>query len=97
MGAPALANPAAVTVSNAAVQIVAANPKRRGLIITQTTANPVRYGNASVTAVTGARLAQNESKTFGFTERGDCPTEAIFAIREGGVDGSVCVLEFADT
>jgi hypothetical protein len=96
MGAPALANPAAVTVSTTPIQVAAANPKRKWLIVQQTSANPVRVGGASVTATTGISLAQRGFVTFGDGKM-ECPTEAIFAVREGAADGTVNVLEFADT
>ncbi len=90
-----LFNRAAVTVGVAEVQIVAASPTRKQLIICQTSANPVRVGVTGVTATTGIRLAQGEKLVFDSTSD-ECPTDAIFAIREGGVDGTCTALEFAE-
>lgn len=93
MGAPKLFNRSAVTVSNVAILICAANSRRKMLIITQTSANPVRVGAAGVTATTGFRLAQNERFVF---EGDECPTDDIWAIREGGSDGSCVCVELAE-
>jgi hypothetical protein len=86
-----ITNPAAVTVSNAAVVVAEANPLRKRLIITQTSANAVRVGTSTVSTSTGFRLGQNERYVL---DGANCPTDAIYAIREGGSDGTVCVVEF---
>ena len=89
---PILSNIAAVTVSSTALIVAPANPTRRKLIVCQTSANPVRIGALGVLATTGIRLAQGERVIF---EGVDCPTDAIYAIREGGVDGTVSAIEVA--
>lgn len=91
---PRLTNLPAVVVSAAEVQVAPANPSRRKLILCQTTANAVRVGIAGVLATSGLRLgAVGTTNDRLVLEGEDCPTEAIFAIREGGADGSVCGIE----
>lgn len=89
-----LFNRAAVTVSNVAIEVLAANPTRKWACISQTSANPVRIGASGVAATTGVRLAQNGTLIL---EGKDCPTDAVFAIREGGVDGTCSAVELADS
>lgn len=84
---------ATVTVSSSAIVVLAANPKRKWAIIQQTSANPVRVGDSLVTATTGISLAQRDKIIL---EGKDCPTDAIYAIREGGSDGTVSVIEEVD-
>lgn len=88
---------AAVTVSAAAVQVVAANPTRMWLVICNVSANPVRVGASNaLAAANGIRLAQGEKLVLEGNARGKpCPTDAVFAIREGGTDGTVTALEYA--
>lgn len=94
---PRLFNRAAVTVGVAEVQIVAANPTRKKLIICQTSANAIRVGVTGVLATTGVRLGAAGTTNDRLVLEGvDCPTDAIFAIREGGVDGTVSAIEVAD-
>lgn len=87
-----ITNPTAVTVSSVAVVIAEANPNRKALLITQSSANAVRVGASTVAATTGYRLGQNERLAFDSGRY--CPTDAIYAIREGGSDGTVSVVEF---
>ena len=84
-----LVNLPAVVVSAVAVEIAPADPHRRRIFIVQSSANPVRIGAAGVTAATGYRLGQNERMQL---EGPECPTDAIYAIREGGADGNVSCL-----
>lgn len=93
MGADKLFNRAAVTVSNVAIEVLPANSRRKWAVICQTSANPVRIGAAGVAATTGIRLAQSEKLVL---EGDNCPTDAIFAIREGGTDGTVSAIEVAE-
>lgn len=91
---PRLTNLPAVAVGVAEVQVVPANPKRKTLILCQTTANAVRVGVTGVLATSGVRLgAVGTTNDRLVLEGEDCPTEAIFAIREGAADGSVCGIE----
>lgn len=92
-----LFNRATVTVPVGQIQIVPANPSRKRLWITQVSANAVRIGPTGVLATTGHRLGQNESLELIGAPGYPCPTEAIFGIREGGADGTICVLEEADS
>lgn len=89
-----LFNRAAVTVSSTAVIVLAANATRKWACISQTSANPVRIGAAGVAATTGVRLAQGATLIL---EGKDCPTDAIYAIREGGADGACSAVELADS
>lgn len=92
-----LFNRPTVAVTVAEVQIVPANPTRKRLYITQTSANAVRVGPTGVLATTGHRLGQNQQLVIEGSPGNPCPTEAIFGIREGGADGSVSILEQADS
>lgn len=74
-----LANGAETAVSSSAVMVMGANPNRKKLIVQNTGANNVRVGVAGVTATTGLRLTGGASVIF---DMPDCPTNAIFAIRE---------------
>jgi hypothetical protein len=91
-----LVNRAAVTVSNVEIQLLAANPKRKWAVIQNTSANPIRVGAVGVTATTGIRLAQGERLVVGEQILGGCPTDQINGIREGGSDGTVSPIEWAD-
>jgi len=81
-----LENLANVTVSNVAVIVAPRNGQRRKVFLVQTSANAVRIGAAGVTASTGYRLGQNERIEIE-------STEDVYAIREGGADGTVCGFE----
>jgi hypothetical protein len=91
---PNLYNRAAVTVSSTAIIVVAANATRKKVVICQTSANAVRVGALGVLATTGIRLAQGEKLVL---EGVDCPTDAIYAIREGASDGTVSAIEVAES
>lgn len=92
---PKLINRAAVAVGAAEILVLAANPRRRWAVIQQTSANPVRVGAQGVTAATGISLAQRDRLVLE-GEEGECPTDAIYAIREAAADGTIVVLEYAD-
>lgn len=94
MGARKLFNRAAVTVGAVEIVVLAANPRRTYAMIQQTSANPVRVGAQGVTATTGISLAQRGTLIL---EGPECPTDAIYAIREGGVDGTVVAIEQAES
>jgi hypothetical protein len=90
---------AAVTVPVGEILIVAANPTRRRLWITNPSANVIRIGPPGVTAATGIRLLAGA--TF-FVEAGaggqmGCPTEQINGIRETADAVGVCAVEQADS
>jgi hypothetical protein len=85
-----LRNIADVTAGAAASIIVPANTKRQKLVITQNSANPVRVGVLGVLATSGVRLAQGQQLVL---DGEDCPTEAIYAIREGASDGTCSAIE----
>lgn len=89
----ALTNPAAVTVSSTAIIVLAANAKRKYAVIQNLSSNAVRVGSASVTASTGIRLAQYDRLVL---EGVSVPTEDIYAIREGGSDGSCVALQYVE-
>ena len=78
-----------VTVTGAAtgVQVVAANANRRKLIIQNVHASEnVRVGDSNITSTRGIRLVPGASITLDTTAE-------VRAIREGGVDSTVSVLE----
>lgn len=79
-------------VSNVAVQVAPANAVRRKLIVQNTGLGDVRVGTTGVTATTGTKLVPNGSLLI---EMPDCPTNAIFAIREGGIDSVVLAQEIS--
>lgn len=70
-------------ITGVAVMLLAANPARKKLIIQNTGLANVRIGTAAVTATTGIRLIPNGSMLL---ESPDTPINAIWAIRETGVD-----------
>lgn len=78
-----IANGAETTVSSTAVQILASNASRKKYVIQNTGTANIRVGITGVTATTGARVVPNGSLLF---EMPNCPTQAIFAIREGLTD-----------
>lgn len=93
MGARKLFNRAAVTVGAVEVVVLPANARRTYACIQQTSANPVRVGAQGVTALTGISLAQRDRLVL---EGDECPTEAIYAIREAAADGTVIAIEQAE-
>lgn len=78
-----LANGAETAVSSSAVQIIASNANRKKLIVQNTGTANIRVGITGVTATTGARIVPNGTLLY---EMPNCPTQAIFAIRESGTD-----------
>lgn len=86
----ALQNGAQTAVSSSAVQVLAANASRRKAVIQNVGLNPVRIGTTGVTATSGLRLAAGDVITF---RNPDCPTNAIFAIRDGLLDSTVLAQE----
>lgn len=85
-----ITNGAETSVAGSAVQVLAANANRKKLIIQNTGAANVRVGVSGVTATTGVRLVRNGSLLL---EMPDCPTQAIYAIREGAVSSTVFAQE----
>lgn len=83
-----LANGVQTAVSSSAVQILAANANNRKVIIQNVGGASVRVGTTSVTATTGFRIAAGKTARFYMP---DCPTNVLFAIREGTVDSIVLV------
>lgn len=79
-------------ISGVAVLVLAANPNRKKLIIQNTGLANVRIGTATVTATTGTRLIPNGSMLI---ESPDVPINAIWAIRETGVDTIVLSQEIS--
>lgn len=77
-----------VTVSNAATLIAAANADRLEItvVLKDTEANGIRLGSAAVTATKGIYIGPGQSYTV--TNRG-----ALYAIRDGGTDVTVSLLE----
>lgn len=74
-----LSNGSETPVSLAAVQILAANSARKKYLVQNTGTANARIGVSGVTATTGLRLIPNGSI---IVEMPDCPTQALFAIRE---------------
>lgn len=85
-----LANGAETSVAGSAVQVLAANTNRRKVIVQNTGLANVRIGVTGVTATTGMRLVPNGHLLL---EMPNCPTQAIFAIREGAVSSTVFAQE----
>lgn len=85
-----LTNGAETAVGAAAVQVIAANASRKKLIVQNTGLGDVRVGVSGVTATSGVRLIRNGSIIF---DMPDCPTQAIFAIRDGAVSSTVLAQE----
>lgn len=81
-------NPGDVTASAAATLAIAANANRKEveLCLPSTATNPVRVGNASVTATSGSILEPGTSKVFGVEA-------ALYVIRTASPDETVTVLE----
>lgn len=83
------------TVSTSAVQIAAANSQRRKVTIQNVHATGVmRVGLVGVTATTGLRVIAGAEMTLVGDGSGACPTQALYAIRDGGTDATACVAEF---
>jgi hypothetical protein len=78
-----ITNGAETAISTVAVQVLAANANRKKYFVQNTGVANIRVGTTGVTATTGARVVPNGSLLF---EMPNCPTQAIFAIREGSVD-----------
>lgn len=81
-------NPGDVTATAAAGLLIAANPNRKEveICLPSTATNPVRIGNASVTANSGSILEPGSSKVFGVEA-------ALYVIRTSAPDEIVTVLE----
>lgn len=81
-------NPGDVTAGVAATLAIAANPDRKEveLCLPSSATNPVRVGNASVTASSGSILEPGTSKVFGVEA-------ALYVIRTASPDEIVTVLE----
>lgn len=77
-----MANGAETPVAGVAVQILAANASRQKYFIQNTGPANIRVGVSGVTATTGVRLVPNGNLLF---EMPHCPTQAIFAVREGAI------------
>lgn len=78
-----LANGAETAVGAVAVSILAANAARKTAIVQNTGGANIRVGVVGVTATTGLRLTPGSYIIF---EMPFVPTQALFAIREGGTD-----------
>lgn len=78
-----ITNGAETAVSTIAVQILASNANRKKYFIQNTGAANIRVGVSGVTATTGVRLVPSGTILM---EMPNCPTQAIFAIREGSID-----------
>ena len=85
-----LANGAQTAVSNAAIQVLAANANRKSAIIQNVGTADIRVGIAAVTAITGMKLVPNASLLLNMPF---CATDAIFAIRDGAVDSTALAQE----
>lgn len=83
-----LNNGVQTSVSSVAIQIVEANVNRKKLIIQNVGNANIRVGTTGVSATTGIRLSPNGVAIF---DMPDCPTNAIFAIREGLFNSTVLV------
>ena len=81
-------NPGDVTAGATATLAIAANANRKEveLCLPSTATNPVRVGNASVTATSGSILEPGTSKVFGVEA-------ALYVIRTASPDETVTVLE----
>lgn len=85
-----LNNGVETAVAGSAVQILAANAAREKLILQNTGNANVRIGTTGVTTTTGFRLTSGATIIF---DDPNCPTNAIFAIREGGASSIVLAQE----
>lgn len=77
-------------VSLLPISVAAANPNRKKLIVQNTGLANVRIGDSFISAITGIQLIPHGSMIF---DMPDCPTNAIFAIREGLIDSVVLTQE----
>jgi hypothetical protein len=89
-GSGTLNNGLQVTVTGSATSLVAANANRRKLIIQNIGLNPARIGTTGVTATTGMTLPAGGTVIF---DMPSCPTNDIFAIRDGLVNTTILVQE----
>jgi len=80
-----------VTVSTTAVSLIAVNPARVSLILSNVSANGCRVGAASVTATTGLKLAGNTQLVLN-----PAPTTQVFAIRDAAADAVVNAQEIVN-
>lgn len=85
-----LANGAETTVAGTAVSILAANGNRKQMVIQNTGVTNIRVGVAGVTATTGFQLIAGASREFRMPY---CPTNEVFAIREGAVSSTALAQE----
>lgn len=85
-----ITNGAETAVAGVAVSVLAANTARKKYIIQNTGLANVRVGVAGVTATTGFRLVPDGSMII---EMPNCPTQDIFAIREGATSSTVFAQE----
>lgn len=85
-----LANGAQTAVSSSAVSILASNANRKKLIVQNVGAVNMRVGVTGVTATTGTLLLPNGTLILAMPY---CPTQAIFAIRDGGSDTTALAQE----
>lgn len=77
-------------VAGTAVSILAANTTRNKLILQNTGVANIRIGTTGITATTGFRLAPGATMIM---DNPECPTNEIFAIREGTVSSTVLAQE----
>lgn len=73
-------------ISTVAVMVAPDNSARKKLIIQNTGVGNVRIGDSTVTSSSGVKLIPNGSMIL---EMPDVPQNAIYAIRDGGVDSVV--------
>lgn len=86
-----LAVNAPVTVSTTAVQLLPENHARVALILHETGGQPARFDtHDDVAATNGVLLAASTQLVW---EGDACPTDAIWAIRQGGSDATVVAAE----
>lgn len=85
-----LANGVETAVAAAAVEILAANASRKSALIQNTGAANIRVGVTGVAITTGIRLTPGGMIIFDMPY---CPTQAIFAIREGAISSTAFAQE----
>ena len=89
--AAAMAAGDATPVSSTVVELLAANPNRKKLLVQNYGTGNVRVStNSGMTAADGIRLIPNGTLEDAMP---NCHTGAIYAIREGLIDGSVYATE----
>lgn len=86
-----LANGAETAVAGSAVQVIAANVARKKLILQNVGLGNARLGITGVTATTGFQLLANGGVAV--FDQPHCPTNAIFAIREGATSTTILAQE----